>query len=268
MLESIKTRLARNELILAPAVGRIMHHNIVQMIGLAEAFQAMWFDYEHCGLTIEQIEVGTLAARAAGLDTFIRIPPTDYALVTRCLEAGGGGVMAAQIFSAEQAELFVRWAKFMPRGARGLNNGGWDAQFGRIGPADFCQKANRETFVAIQIETLGAVEECDAIAAIEGVDLLFIGPVDLSQSLGVTGEFFHPKCVAAIDSVAAACAKHGKHWGAVTANLEHCELLVKKGCRLISPTNDVRLVNAGLDAFRTQFAKYIAQGGRVAPVGL
>ncbi len=97
--------------------------------------------------------------------------------------------MAAQIFSAAQAEQFVRWAKFMPRSARGLNNGGFDAQYGRIPPAEFCQKANRETFVAIQIETLGAVEECDAIAAIDGVDLLFIGPVDLSQSLGVTGTF-------------------------------------------------------------------------------
>jgi 4-hydroxy-2-oxoheptanedioate aldolase len=167
-------------------------------------------------------------------------------------------VMAAQIFTAAQAEEFVRWAKFAPRGARGLNNGGYDAQFGRLSPAEFCKKANRDTFVAIQIETLQAVEECDAIAAIDGVDLLFIGPVDLSQSLGVTGEFFHPKCIAAIDRVAAACTKHGKHWGAVTANLEHCELLVGKGCRLITPTNDVRLITAGLSAFRTQFAKYFS----------
>ncbi len=112
--------------------------------------------------------------------------------------------------------------------------------------------------MAIQIETLQSVEECDAIAAIDGVDLLFIGPVDLSQSLGVTGEFFHPKCIAAIDRVAAACAKHGKHWGAVTANLEHCDLLVGKGCRLITPTNDVRVINDGLSAFAAQFTKYFA----------
>lgn len=257
--EPIKARLARNEIVMSAAVGRTMHHNLVQMIGLAGGFHALWFDHEHCGLTIEQLEVGTLAARSVGLDTFVRIPPTDYALVTRCLEAGGGGVMAAQIFSAEQAEQFVRWTKFMPRGGRGLNNGGFDAQFGRIPPAEFCQKANRETFVAIQIETLGAVEQCDAIAAIDGVDLLFIGPVDLSQSLGVTGDFFHPKCIDAIDRVAAACARHGKHWGAVTANLEHCDLLVGKGCRLITPTNDVRLFSSGLQAFQTQFAKYISK---------
>ena len=256
MFATIKERLARNEIVMTAGVGRIPHHIIVQMLGLTGNFHALWFDHEHCGLTIEQLEVGTLAARSYGMDTFVRIAPTDYAMVTRCLEAGGGGVMAAQIFTAEQAEQFTRWTKFAPRGSRGLNNGGFDASFGRIPPAEFTKKANRDTFLAIQIETLQSVEECDAIAAIDGVDLLFIGPVDLSQSLGVTGEFFHPKCIAAIDRVAAACAKHGKHWGAVTANLEHCDLLVGKGCRLITPTNDVRLINAGLDGFRSQFAKY------------
>jgi 2-dehydro-3-deoxyglucarate aldolase/4-hydroxy-2-oxoheptanedioate aldolase len=258
MIATIKERLARNELVMSAAVGRISHHNLIQMIGLSGKFHALWFDQEHCGLTTEQLEVGTLAARSVGLDTFVRVAPTDYAIVTRCLEAGGGGVMAAQIFTAAQAEQFVRWAKFAPRGARGLNNGGFDANFARIPPAEFCKKANRDTFVAIQIETLQSVEECDAIAAIDGVDLLFIGPVDLSQSLGVTGEFFHPKCIAAIDRVAAACAKHGKHWGAVTANLEHCDLLVGKGCRLITPTNDVRLINDGLSVFAAQFTKYFA----------
>jgi 4-hydroxy-2-oxoheptanedioate aldolase len=256
MFATIKERLARNEIVMSAGVGRFPHHNIIQILGLTGSFHALWFDHEHCGLTIEQLEVGTLAARSHGMDTFVRIAPTDYATVTRCLEAGGGGVMAAQIFTAEQAEQFTRWTKFAPRGSRGLNNGGFDANFGRLAPAEFCKKANRDTFLAIQIETLQAVEECDAIAAIDGVDLLFIGPVDLSQSLGVTGEFFHPKCIAAIDRVAAACAKHGKHWGAVTANLEHCDLLVGKGCRLITPTNDVRLLNSGLDAFRSQFAKY------------
>ena len=67
--------MAKNELVVAAAVGRVMHHNVVQMIGLAGGFHALWFDHEHCGLTIEQLEVGTLAARAAGLDTFVRIRP-------------------------------------------------------------------------------------------------------------------------------------------------------------------------------------------------
>ena len=153
--------------------------------------------------------------------------------------------MAAQIFTAEQAEQFARWTKFMPRGARAVSTtAGSTPTSAAFRPPSSEEGQSRHVSSPSRSRRWQSVEECDAIAAIDGVDLLFIGPVDLSQSLGVTGEFFHPKCIEAIDRVAAACAKHGKHWGAVTANLEHCDLLVGKGCRLITPTNDVRLINA------------------------
>ncbi|MFQ5733885.1 MAG: HpcH/HpaI aldolase/citrate lyase family protein, partial [Planctomycetaceae bacterium] len=175
---------------------------------------------------------------------------------TKCLEAGGGGVMAAQIFSAEQAEEFVRWAKFAPRGARGLNTGGWDARFASIPVTEFCEKSNRESFVAIQIETAQSVEECDAIAAIDGVDLLFVGPSDLSQSLGVLGDFMNPRCLSAIDRVAAACRNHGKHFGAVCVNPEHAAMLIDKGCKMLSPTSDSKIVNAGIAAVKKEYGAY------------
>ena len=174
-------------------------------------FHALWFDEEHVGFSMPEVESGTLAARSQGMDCCVRIAPTDYALVTKCLEAGAGGVMAAQIYSAEQAEAFVTWSKFHPRGCRGLNPGGWDARFASIPVAVFCGKSNCESFVAIQIATLGAVDDVDAIAAIDGVDLLFVGPSDLRQSLGFTGDLIIAKCLEAIDQVAAACKQHGKH---------------------------------------------------------
>src|SRR5690606_9266610 len=118
------------------------------------------------GFDVRELEVGTLAARSQGMDTFVRIAPTDYARVSKSLEAGGGGVMAAQVFSAEQAEEFVKWAKFAPRGFRGLNTSGYDGRFGTANVTEYCENANRESFVAIQIETKESVEECEAIAAI------------------------------------------------------------------------------------------------------
>lgn len=256
MAKLIRERLANDELVLVAGCGRVMHHNLIQILGVQGGFHALWFDHEHVGFSIENLEVATLAARSHGLDCFVRIAPTDYALVTRCLEAGGQGVMAAQIFSAQQAEEFVRWAKFQPRGMRGLNTGGQDAGFGSLKPAEFCEQANRETFVAIQIETLQSVDECEQIAAIDGVDLLFVGPSDLSQSLGVTGEFFHPKCLEAIDRVQAACRKHGKHWGAVSVSPEHADMLIEKGCRMLSPTADVKIVTAGVQSVKNSYAKY------------
>lgn len=256
MLVSLKERLARKEMVLVAAVGRVMHHNLVQIIGIQGGFHALWFDHEHVGFSMSELEIGTLAARSQGLDTFVRIAPTDYALVTKCLEAGGGGIMAAQIASAEQAEQVVRWTKFAPRGLRGLNVSGWDAQFAKLPIPEFCARSNRDSFVAIQIETLGALDECEAIAAIDGVDLLFVGPSDLSQSLGVTGQFFDPKMVEAVDRIAAACRRHGKPWGAVCGNVEHAELLVEKGCTMLSPTNDVRFINAGLQAVKRDYGKF------------
>lgn len=253
MTDSLKTRLSRGELVHVFAVSRLFHHNLIQMLGMRGKFAGFWIDFEHAGLSTREMEMATIAGRSVDLDSFVRIPPTDYALVTRCLESGAGGVMAAQIHSAAQAEEFVRWAKFTPRGNRGLNAGGYDGGFGTRSLPDFTEGANRDSFVAIQIETLGAIEECDAIAAIDGVDLLFVGPSDLSQALGVTGDFLHQSCLDALDKVSAACRQHGKTWGAVTTSPEHAAVLVEKGCTMISAINDIRLTNAGIDAMLQRF---------------
>ena len=256
MVERIKDRLDRGETVMTIGVGRALHHNIMQVLGLSKAFQCVWCDAEHVGFSIESLEINALAARSEGMDNFVRIAPTDYATVTRALEAGGGGIMAAQVFSAEQAEEIVRRCKFQPRGNRGLNTGGYDAGFGSMKPAEFTEKANRETFVAIQIETAQSVEEVNEIAAIDGVDLLFIGPSDLSQSLGVTGDFFHEKCIDAIDRVTAACQQHSKHIGAVVVSPEHAGMMFEKGVRLISPTSDMKLIHTGIAAVKEQFAEF------------
>ena len=253
-MQNIKQKLDNGEIVKIIGVGRTMHHNLVQMIGINGGYDGIWFDQEHVGFSLENLEIATLAARSQGLDNFVRVAPTDYATFTRCLEAGGGGIMAAQVFTAEQTEQIVQWTKFYPRGNRGLNCGGWDAQYNTIPPGEFCEKANRENFLAIQIETAQSVKEVEQIAAIDGVDLLFVGPSDLSQSLGVTGDFFNPKCIEAIDQVVAACKKHGKHLGAVTVSPEHCDMLLEKGFNMISPTSENRVIHAGLASVKNQFS--------------
>jgi 4-hydroxy-2-oxoheptanedioate aldolase len=257
MSETLKSRVNRGDRLIAYAVSRLFHHNLIQMVANHGGFNALWIDVEHAGLSTRDLELAAIAARSVGIPNFVRIPPTDYATVTRCLESGADGVMAAQIHSADEAEQFVEWAKFAPRGCRGLNTGGYDGRYGLLPAAQMCESANRDNFVAIQIETAQSVDECDAIAALDGVDLLFVGPADLSLALGVPGQFMHADCLSAIDKVAAACKRHGKHWGAVTPTPEHAAMALEKGCTLLSPTNDIRLMNAGIaatkDAFRLLF---------------
>jgi 2-dehydro-3-deoxyglucarate aldolase/4-hydroxy-2-oxoheptanedioate aldolase len=254
MPESMKQRLADGERLVVFAVGRMFHHNIVRYLGMQGGFDGFWIDVEHGGLTTSDIEIAAMAGAAHGLECFVRVPPTDYASVTRCFESGTTGVMAAQIRSAAQAEEFVQWAKFAPRGRRGLNPLGYDGGYGSIPLAEFAERANRETFVAVQIETAQAVIEVDDIAAIDGVDLLFVGPSDLSQAVGTIGDFTGTASIEAVDRVAEACRAHGKHWGAVTPSPEYASLLIEKGCTLISPTNDVKLVTTGLAAVKETYS--------------
>jgi 2-dehydro-3-deoxyglucarate aldolase/4-hydroxy-2-oxoheptanedioate aldolase len=254
MSELMKHRLQRGERLVVFAVGRMFHHNIIHYLGMAGDFDGFWVDVEHGGLTTHDVEIAATAGMAHGLDCFVRVPPTDYATVTRCFESGATGVMAAQITSADHAEEFVRWAKFAPRGRRGLNPLGYDGGYGSVPLAEFAERANRDTFVAIQIETAQAVEDVDAIAAVDGVDLLFVGPSDLSQALGVIGDFTGPESMDAVDRVAAACRSHGKQWGAVTPSPEYAATLIEKGCTLISLANDVKLVTSGLASLKADYS--------------
>jgi 2-dehydro-3-deoxyglucarate aldolase/4-hydroxy-2-oxoheptanedioate aldolase len=254
MPETMKQRLYQGERLVVFAVGRMFHHNLVRYLGMTGDFDGFWIDVEHGGLSTGDVEIAATAGQAHGLECFVRVPPTDYATVTRCFESGATGVMAAQIKTAAEAEEFVQWAKFAPRGRRGLNPLGFDGAYGTIPLSEFAEQANRETFVAIQIETAGAVEEVEDIASIDGVDLLFVGPSDLSQAVGIIGDFMGAASLEAVDRVAAACVTHGKHWGAVTPSPEYAAMLIDKGCTLISPVNDVKLVTEGLASTKEKYS--------------
>ena len=253
---SLKKKLASGQTVNVFALSRIFHPNMIEMYSIHGGYDGFWIDAEHADFSVRDIETCATFGRAAGLNSFVRIAPHDYSLVTRCLESGAEGVMAAQIFSAAQAEEFVQWAKFAPRGRRGLNAGCHDGQFGTIPVAKFCEEANERSFVAIQIETREALDQCDEIAAIDGVDLLFIGPSDLSQALGATGDFMHDDCIAAIQKVAKACESRGKTFGAVTTTPEHARMLKEFGCHMLSPTNDIRTFNAGIKAVKESFREF------------
>jgi 4-hydroxy-2-oxoheptanedioate aldolase len=249
-----KDLLATDKLIRVFCTGRLVHPISIQLFGLAGGYDGFWLDAEHAGISTDQITMAALVGRACGLGGFVRMPVTNYAAVTQALESGVDGVMAAQVVSAAEAEKFVSWAKFAPRGVRGVNTQGADAHFTHKTPLELAHDANRDHFVAIQIETLSAVEEADQIAAIDGVDLLFVGPSDLSQALGVLGQPDHETVWAAIDRVAAACRRHGKAWGIVPAGPAYADRCAEKGCRMITFGSDVAAMRLGVQALKTMYA--------------
>ena len=98
----LKELLGQGRLVKVFGVGQLCHPKLIEIVGQAGGFDAVWLDQEHAGLSTGQIEQAALAARATGLDSFVRLAPTDYATVMRPLEAGAGGVMAAQVRGAAQ----------------------------------------------------------------------------------------------------------------------------------------------------------------------
>jgi 2-dehydro-3-deoxyglucarate aldolase/4-hydroxy-2-oxoheptanedioate aldolase len=254
----IKQLLADGQLVRMFGTGQLLSPKLIEIVGEHGGFDALWLDAEHAGLTMKEIEWATMAARAYGLDHFVRLPATDYASVMRPLEAGAGGVMISMVRSPADAEQAVRWAKFYPRGERGMNGGNRDGRYGLMPIAEYAPKANAETFVGIQIETAGAIAGVAEIAAIPDVDLLFVGPADISQVMGVPGDFENPKCLNTIEAIAKACAAAKKPWGIVPRGPEYAERMRAWGCQMFVVGFDTHSFHAGIRATKERYAGFFS----------
>ncbi len=252
----IKELLAGGEIVRLFGVGQLFSPKLIEIIGEHGEFDGLWLDVEHAGLTMRDIEIATLAARAYGMDHFARLPATDYASVMRPLEAGAGGVMISMVRSAEEAEQAVRWAKFWPRGERGLNGGNRDGRFGLTTLGEYTVRANTDTFVGIQIETAAAIAAVGEIARVPDVDLVFVGPADISQVLGVPGDFENPRCLDTIEGIARACDDAGKPWGIVPRGPEYAARMRGWGCRMFVLGFDLATMHAGVRATKQRYADF------------
>lgn len=250
----LKSALKSTRLLRFFALGQFCVPKFVELVALTGGFDAVWLDQEHCGLSTATIEDCARAGRAAGLDTFVRLPAFDYAAVMRVLEAGAGGAMASMVRTTQQARDLVRWGKFHPRGERGVNGTGVDGRYGTMNAADYFRSANDETVLIVQIEHIDAVNVVEEIAAIDDVDCLFIGPADLSQSMGVPCQWDHPDLWKAIERTAKACAAARRPWAILPLGTEFARRCVDLGCRALSTGIDSWAVGRGIASFKDEYA--------------
>src|SRR6186997_1006941 len=176
MTSTIKQRLEAGQLVRAMHIIGYATPKILEMLCRLGRMHGVWIDQEHAAIPHAELERMLIACRAAGMDAFARVPPTDYATVMRPYEAGCSGVMIAQVRTLDEVKQAVEWAKYPPVGVRGTFMGNAETEFGRITPAQQIATANRDRWVSIQIETPEAVEVVDKIAAVDGVEWLFVGP--------------------------------------------------------------------------------------------
>ena len=159
---------------------------LVEIIGQA-GFDYVMLDCEH-GAAFNNLPTLILAADAAGITPIVRIPSHERGYILPALELGAGGIQVTMCNTAEAARRLVEEAKFAPIGGRGFSNATRAANYGAIPVDQYAELANHETLLILQIETREALDNIDAIAAVPGVDMLFFGPGDLSQSLGYFGQ--------------------------------------------------------------------------------
>ena len=217
---TMKAKLAAGQ----PAFGlsvMIPSAQIVEMAG-GLGFDWVLIDCEHGTITLETAELMIMAAEAGGITPIVRPRSKDPQDIVEAMDRGAAGVQVPHVASRADAVAAVEAVKFHPMGRRGLAAGTRASGYGYRGSAgDFVAAANRETLVCVQIEDEAAIQNVDEILGVEGVDVFFIGPSDLSQSMGYPGDPKAEPVARAIDSTLKKIVAAGKIPGmpATTDNL-------------------------------------------------
>jgi len=195
----ITEALARGEVVLLPNL-MFPAPTIVEIIGSC-GYRAVSFDLEHGINTVQSIADDLRAAEAVGLTPVVRVPSADAHLVSQLLDMGVKGILFAHIDSPEAARAAVATCRYAPRGIRGACPNVRAVGYDSVDWDTYCRAADNDTLVMVLIESREGVERIDEILGVPGIDVVFLGPFDLSVSLGVGGQMNHPRVRAALTEV-------------------------------------------------------------------
>ncbi|HXC39076.1 MAG TPA: aldolase/citrate lyase family protein [Burkholderiales bacterium] len=217
------------------------------MLAAACGYDAISVDLEHTATSLESASLLCTAALGAGLLPMVRVPSHDASLMTRVLDTGAIGLTVPHVDSREEAERIVAACKFPPEGRRSIVGPTPLTQHRPMPLAENVAFLNQHMVIAVMLETPEAIARAGEIAAVPGVDMLLIGPADLTAELGILGEFRHARFREAMAAAAAACRMHGKVLGiAGVSDLELLRDYIAMGLRFINAGNDAGfMVQAG-----------------------
>jgi 2-dehydro-3-deoxyglucarate aldolase/4-hydroxy-2-oxoheptanedioate aldolase len=212
---------------------------------LASCVDFVWIDMEHNAISVEAMLGHLIAARAGGAASIVRVPNGDVGWVKRVLDSGAEGIILPRAYSAREASDFVSSCRYPPLGTRGFGPRR-PMQYGRLEQAEYLHQANRDVFVAVQVETVELLAELDQVLKLEGLDSLVLGPQDLSGSMGRLGQTTHPEVVAAMKTVASKAKAAGKFIGAgLGANPEFAHVLCDCGVQWLQAGSDFEYMIQG-----------------------
>jgi 2-dehydro-3-deoxyglucarate aldolase/4-hydroxy-2-oxoheptanedioate aldolase len=240
-VHNLKLKLKNGDLAVGTMISEIRNPNLAYLLAQC-GFDFFVIDNEHGSYSPETISNMIAAARGADVLTIVRIPEIRRETILKPLDCGAAGLLVPQVNTAHQVKEIMTHAKYPPLGNRGVALSRPHSLYARPNADQYLEQANEDTFIAVQAESPEAIQNLESIAAAPGVDAIFVGPADLSVSLGIPGQVTHPDEIQAIDRVVEVCQKHGISPGIHMSNLEMLSAWIKKGMRFVTFSSDVDML--------------------------
>ncbi|GAW34407.1 2-keto-3-deoxy-L-rhamnonate aldolase [Roseovarius sp. A-2] len=205
-------------------------------------------DQEHGSYGPDMLASLMAGFRNGRCQPIVRVPEIRRDAFLTPLELGAAGVLVPRVETADDARSIVDFCHYAPSGSRGVSMSRAHTRFSRVNPAEYLPQANADLLIGVQIETEAALDALDDILSVEGIDMAFIGPSDLSVSCGISPKLTSPEMATHVDAILAACKRHGKFGALQTTDWEAALALVPNGLSVISATTDLVALQHGMKA--------------------
>lgn len=240
---SLRRALSRGEALLGTFC-IVPSTEVVESVALA-GFDVVVLDMEHGPFSLETVRTCLLAAKAHGLLAVVRVQRADPALIGAVLDIGADGVLVPQVSTAAAAASVVSAARFAPQGTRGANP--WVRAAGYSGDGAWFDEANRTVAVMVMIEGSEGLEAIEEILGVPGLDAVFLGPVDMSHSLGVPGQTDHPRVTEALERVVHGALRRGVATAVFAPDADRARTWRSLGVTLIALGVDAAFIRSSLE---------------------
>jgi 4-hydroxy-2-oxoheptanedioate aldolase len=238
----VKQKLKEGKIVIGPMVSEIRTPGIAVLFAQA-GFDFFLIDMEHSPFTMETVSDMVLAGRASGISPIVRPPSRTLSEnLSRPLDAGAEGLLIPQIQTREDVKNVVKWCRYCPLGERGMALTRQHTFFEGGKPAETMRQLNAEVLILLQIEHREAIERLPDLLSIPGIDGAFVGPADLSASMGIAGQTEAPRFLEAVHRVIDVAKVHGVIPGIHTDSLKTATYWMKQGMQMIGFCTDIKLM--------------------------
>ena len=230
---SVKKTLKSGGVVLGTMLTHLVQPTVAVLMKNA-GWDYVFLDAEHGSFTPPSLVDFNIAARGVNLPTIVRVPSSSEAQrLYQTLDQGATGLLCPQTESKAQVEFIIHSTKYFPMGQRGMSLRNVHTSWGKYKGAELTPKLNQETMIVLQIESKKGVDNIEAMLDVPGVDAVFIGPNDMSQTLGIPGDIGHPEVAKHVDRVLEICQKKNIPCGVHTYDIDTAKKWIGRGCRFM-----------------------------------